>query len=156
MIDLIITLSIGIFLLIPYYMGVFLMNKKAVILHIVIWCVYNIAMSFVFFIKTNEVFSIPVCVLVFSLLYFFFSYIHYVRDILQDLDFEKIRHLLSLKYAKSIIQTAMIIVILLAVVDCILVLCNINDSLHQVYFITLLAISCVQILVYCAMYKRRI
>lgn len=155
MFNLFIALSIGILLFIPYYMSLFLMKKKVVIFHISSLTVYNAIMSSIFYIKTKEVFSVPLCVFIFCLLYFFFTYIQYGKEILQDLDFEKIKYILSLKYARGIALSIVISVMIITVVDCIYVVYSVNDLLYRVYFIGLLAIVWVQIICYCIMYKKR-
>ena len=72
-------ISVGIFLLVPYYLRIFLLNHNKTKGHIAFWIAVHLLACVFYYVKLGEIFSIPFIVLIGCGGYYLVSYFFEVR-----------------------------------------------------------------------------
>lgn len=148
--DIIIWISIGVFLLLPYYQKVFVSNSLKVRRHILVWISFNVFMSLVYYFVNKQIYSTAFVILISSSLYYFFSYMLHAKKI-AELDLtEELNLLKKTKSFQAIKRTIFISISVFLIYDIVLIYSDksLLLSLDKVYFVSIIVIAYIQIIKY--------
>lgn len=153
--DIVIWLSIGVFLLLPYYLRIFLLDKSKTIYHIIFWIGINALMSLLYYVIYGQVCSAALMGLAVYVLYYFFSYEFYVKNLEKTLIYEEIKSITQTKKFTKTINIALILTSFILFFDILIILNYINEStiIDRIYLIGIIVLSFIQIIVYSNEYK---
>lgn len=98
MVDIIVWLSIGFFLLLPYYHAVFTFNERTVGCHISFWLCAHFIFAIIFTVIEKALWTVPLILFCAYTVYFVFSYIFYVRDMCSNQEKSNIQSLIATKW----------------------------------------------------------
>lgn len=148
--DIIIWISVGVFLLLPYYQKVFLMDIRKLNFHMMFWIVLNSFMVLLYYIMYKEIISTAFIILTASTLYYIFSYLFYAKDILNSDLKEKINIITKTRQYNLCKNIIFVLISILLVFDIILIINHrqILESMDRVYLISIVIISYIQIMIY--------
>ena len=157
MVDLVIWVSIGAFLLFPSYLCVLTFNKTLFLHQILVWACFHSIFAVIFYIVQRSLWMPPTIVLVAYVLYHLFTYLFHVRDMFKEPEQSNISQIVKTKAFQRILFVVMVGLAILWVVDSILVIKRLptGSVLEMAYFIATVSISYVQILLYYFKYYRR-
>lgn len=152
--NILIWVSVGLFLLLPYYLCVFLMEKNRNRKHICICICFNALMTFVYYLQLKSLFSPASIILITTTAYYGLSYFFHVKNIENIISQEIIKEIAQTKLFWMAMYVVMTICVVVIIVD-IIFLINMKDGiwLDKLYFIGILLVSFVQILRYYRDYK---
>lgn len=152
----IILLTVTLFFFLPYYMRIFLLNNKKTRNHILCWiAVVGIIsiVEFVIYRQLDELVSL--IILVGIILYYFFTYIIYVRKIDENMSTDTIEWIVNLKYFKRIFWGIIILIGIFAIVDILIILFVAEfPSLIGLYLSALIIMGYVQTILYGKEYNK--
>lgn len=116
-----ILMTVTLFFFLPYYLKIFLLNNKKTRKHIMCWIVVVsiIALIEFSFCRQSELFSLMILVCI--ILYYFFTYIIYVRNIDEKMDTSTIQWIVKLKYFKKISLGITVLIGIFAIVDILMI-----------------------------------
>lgn len=144
----IIWISIGCFLLCPYYMCIFGVGKKNTSKHILYWSIFHIFFAGAGYFMCSEWFNIATLILICCVLYYFFSYIFYVRDLEKTLKQENIEKILKNKRFPMVSRCILIILMLFVVFDSVLIILSDMLLFEKIYLIVTVVFSFLQCIFY--------
>lgn len=125
------------------------MDKKKTMKHIACWIITLGIMTLIEYCFYRHLKLVSLLVLVFVLLYYFFTYIRYVRHIGQNLEISQIQWIVKLKYFKKVAITIMVLVGIFAIADIFAILFFYElPSLFRLYFSLLIIIGYIQTIFY--------
>lgn len=142
--DIVIALSVGCFLLLPYYLCMIIYDKKMIKNYIIRWLLFHSVFVALMYLMYNEWYSTPFIVLTACMIYYFFSYIFYVRDLKKGLRSENITGMVSYKLFKKVCKCIFFVVIGLAITDIILVFSKGWLLLEKIYLMLIISIAVFQ------------
>lgn len=149
MTSVVIDITVALFFFLPYYLRIFLIDNKKVRYHIGFWIVLNciaVALGFNF---DRDLMDISLIVFVLSLLYYFFTYIFYVRHIEKDTDKGTVQWLVNLKHSKKIFQICLILIGIITVVEVLFISLKNEASMPaEIYLKVLIVIGYIQTVLY--------
>lgn len=117
MVDIIVWLSVGFFLLLPYYHAVFTFNARTVSCHISFWLCAHFISAVIFKVIEKTLWTVPSILLCAYTVYFVFSYIFYVRDICSNQEKSNIQSLIATKWFVVVERIVFILSTTLLAVD---------------------------------------
>lgn len=153
--SIIIWISIGVFLLIPYYLSIFLLNRKMVKRHILQWLIFHGVFAGIEFLVCSEWFNMATIILISCVLYYFFSYIFYGHDIQKKVKKESMYRIINHKMFLRVSIWVLGFALLLVIVDFILIFsafAKISSLFEQIYLSSTILISFFQ----CVYYYRKL
>ena len=116
-----ILIMVTLFFFLPYYMNIFLLNEKKTKHHMLCWIgvvSIMVLIEFIFF-KQSELISL--IILIGIILYYFFKYIFYVRNIDKKMDMDIIKWIVKLKYFKVIFWGIIVLIGFFAIFNILLI-----------------------------------
>lgn len=116
-----ILIMVTLFFFLPYYMNIFLLNEKKTKQHMLCWIgvvSIMVLIEFIFF-KQSELISL--IILIGIILYYFFTYIFYVRNIDKKMDMDIIKWIVKLKYFKVIFWGIIVLIGFFAILNILLI-----------------------------------
>lgn len=156
MTDLMIWVSVGAFLLLPYYLCVFTFHKTLLRCHVVFWVCFHVAFVGVFLLAKPSQWLTPAILCIAYGLYYFFSHLFYVGKVFREPERSNVPQLITTRPLQSILFVVMIGLAVLWAVDCIVFMRGLpaGSGLETVYLITVVSLSYVQLLFYYFRYYR--
>lgn len=151
----VIWISIGCFLLLPYYLSVFSLEKKFLKGHIGLWLIFHtifVVLGYVFY---EEWFTSAAVLLICYTLYYLFSYIFYVKDISDKVSEADIKNVANDKMVRKISKCCLWIIGVLSIVEIVFIYIMNSFGLEQVYFSAIVAISFIQVVYYCNIIREK-
>lgn len=91
-------LSIGMFVLLPFYLWVFTLDKRRLQRHIVLWLCLHLFGSLVFWFLEKDIWNTPLLLLCGYALYYLCTYVFYVRDMYSKQEADNLRNILASKW----------------------------------------------------------
>lgn len=148
--DIIIWISVVIFLLLPYYQKVFSMDMRKLNFHVMFWIVLNSFMALLYYVTYKEIISMAFIILSASTLYYIFSYLFYAKNILKSDLKEKLNIITNTRQYNLCKNVALVFISILFVFDIILIFNHkqILGVTDRIYLIGIVVISYIQILIY--------
>lgn len=117
--DLMIWVSIGAFLLLPYYLCVFTFSKTLLRCHVLFWVCFHTVFVGIFCLAQPSLWLTPTVVLIAYVLYYLFSYLFYVRNMFQEPVRSNVAQIITTKGFQSILLVVMMGLAVLWTVDCV-------------------------------------
>ncbi len=146
--EIMILLSIGLYFFLPYYLNIFLLNKKKTINHIKLWLIISSIMVLVEFCYYRHFKLVSLLVLIALLLYYFFTYMFHVKDIYRKIDRERIQWIVELKYFKKVFWIIVVLFGIFAIVDIVMLYFCELPILISSYIAILIIIGYAQVIIY--------
>ena len=144
-----ILMTVALFFFLPYYLIIFLMNKKKTRKHIACWLLTLCIMALIEYCFYRHLKLVSLLILVFVLLYYFFTYIRYVRHIGQELEKSQLQWIVKLKYFKRIFLIGIVLIGIFAAVAVFMILFVYEiPSLFRLYFSILIIMGFIQTIFY--------
>lgn len=143
-----ISLAIGCYLLIPYYLGLLTLDPKKTNTHILIWCACNAIFSLVFSWKEKEMVTLPLVVLGVGFVYFVCSYLFYGRELQKETKGDHISILISNPNVLRFLYIAFAGIIVVSLLLFFYMTRKTDDLLYVVYFLVVMFISCAEMVLY--------
>ncbi len=156
MMDWMIWVSVGVFLLLPYYLCVFTFHKTLLRCHILFWVCFHAVFVGVFRLVQPALWLTPAVAFIAYALYYLFSYLFYVRNMFQEPERSNVSQIVTTKAFQSILLVVMIGLAVLWAVDCVFLVRGVpaGSGLEMAYLITIVSISYAQLLFYYLKYYR--
>ncbi len=154
--DFIIWISIGMFLLLPYYLRIYILDFRKTRLHIYFWiCIHSI-IAIVYYTVLNEKFSLAMVMLIAYAVYYFFSYIFYVRGEKNLIESSSIECIVKSNFFNIFKKIIMTIGCIMLIIDGILILGNVQELelFDKVYLFGTIVISYMQCYIYLREYEK--
>lgn len=117
-----IVLTVTLFFFLPYYMRIFLLDNKKTRKHMICWITVVGFISMIEFIIYRQPELVSIIILVSILLYYFFTYVIYIRKIDENMSTETIHWIVNLKYFNRIFWGIIILIGIFAIVDILILL----------------------------------
>lgn len=146
--DAIIWISVGVFLLLPYYMAFFMPESKTAIAHISFWCIINAAGCVIYYISHGEIISPASIILAVTMIYFIISYIFNEGTGEKELITSNVSKIVASKGFGVFLNVVVIGATLMLVMDMFIINNMESNLLDKAYLVLLLVLSYVQVLVY--------
>ncbi len=152
--DILIWITAGIIILLPYYMNIFLFKLSKVRFHMAFWLLFHMIASIMYWICYREIWSAAVIIFIVYVLYYLFTYIFYVRDIMNSISYGKIKYIFTMKWFLIILNIVIFLITLLLAADILLVIDSSNlRILDKAYFISAIGAAYVEIIILSFRYK---
>lgn len=154
MLNVLIYASVGVFLLLPYYLCVFLLEKGKNKKHIFVSLLFNVIMAFVYYLQTKTLYSPASIILAVITVYYAFTYVFQVRKIENTISKEIIRTIVGSKYIWIVLHV-LIGICLVVMLGNIILLMNTPKCilLDKIYFVGIMLVSFLQMLGYYKDYR---
>lgn len=151
----IIWISIGCFLLLPYYVCIFLIGKKSLKQHISFWMIFHMLFAGIGYLASNEWANVATLILICYVLYYFFTYIFYVRDIENKINRDTIIKIVNNRRFVIVSRCILIILMILAIFDLVLIFLNHMLLYEKIYLSATVVLSCLQCIFYLKRTRKR-
>lgn len=152
MTDVIVWLSIGFFILLPYYCtafysATFTSNRKVIHHHILFWLGFHFAFSVIFAAIEKTFWDVPLILFFVYATYFAFSYVFYMRDMWSKQEKENIQAIMSSKWFWVTAKILLAISTVLLIIDTCILGVEIVNSFDRdyLYLIIVIVISYAQL-----------
>ena len=149
-------ISVGIFLLVPYYLRIFLLNHNKTKGHIAFWITVHLLACVFYYVKLGEIFSIPFIVLIGCGGYYLVSYFFEVRRTNVSELAAAVGLLVNTKFFAVLSVCVLVMGSAFLAADAALLFFRENDLelYNKVYLLSVLVISYIQMWLYLWEYKR--
>ncbi len=148
-------ISVGVFLLLPYYLRIFILDDKKIRIHITFWIFVHFMMSIVSYCIEKEIFSVAMVLLIVYSVYYFFSYIFYVRNIVMLLDNSSMEGVVKSKFFNLTRNSILCICGIMLILDSVLIWEGVQEIYNQVYLFLVIFISYLQCYSYFKEYEKK-
>jgi len=153
--DFIFWINMVIFLLLPYYLRIFMLDFRKTRWHIVFWLGVHLGMTVISYLYLNEWWSWPLLLLFLCGGYFICSYIFYVRDKKSFEGLDSIEYLVQSKLFIFFKRAVLILGVILLIAYGVFIIGDAEEIVfNKVYLFGVFAISYVQIILYLKEYKK--
>ena len=148
--DNIIWVSTGIFLLIPYYLRIFILDSQKTKLHIIFWLSVHMIMSLVYYILYKQSVSTAFVLLIGCGIYYLVTYIFQVRNVETSINRSSVVLIVQSKYFRILQCTIYAVGSVMLLVDGVLIFRGSQDfrMLDKLYLMGIIVIAFVQCLIY--------
>lgn len=153
----IIAITVTLFFFIPYYLRIFLLDNKKTRKHILCWISVVGSIAIMEYIVYRQLELVSLFILVCMILYYFFTYICYVRNIDKKIDIDAIKYIVRLKYFKVIYCVLLVLFGVFVIIDILMIMFYYDlPMLMGCYLSLLIVIGYVQTVFYGKEYFRLI
>lgn len=120
--------------LIPFYMRIFLGDKKKTIIHMVSWLIFFGGMAVIEKLIVNQGEENALLAFVLAFLFFIFTYVFEIRGIYKEISIDKVKDFAKLKYFKTVIIVCLTFIGVIGVVDFCMMFFRLDISLFAKVF----------------------
>lgn len=149
--DILVWISVGFFLFLPYYLSIFSLDRKAPKLHIAFWILFHALNSFIIYFMQSNWYSIPTIFLIASAVYYVFSYVFQARNIPNEIKPDNMSMVVNNRKICQIYVVVLVLAVVVGIVDIVVIFTKSSSDMTfagKVYISMLIIISWIQSVLY--------